>query len=136
VSEEGAASLTLLARRGDGLTARLLERDLRLARTTQPGEQLRLLGDMAGDLRTEAVQLARQGAREDAALVAGLYGRVVRRGVVGRALVLPPQQAQVRDALRLLQEAEDEIDEHDGTTAVALRPLGEAARDARQRKIG
>jgi hypothetical protein len=126
-----------VARSGDQLVSRFLERDLRLARTALPGEQLHLLNDMAGDLHSEAVHLSREGSGADVALVSDLYGRVVRRGVVGRALALPPQERPLAELLEQLNQAEGEADQAAAAAgpeaAAALRTLGAAARDARHR---
>jgi hypothetical protein len=125
-----------LPRNEELLVARFLERDLRLTRTSSPGEQLQVLRDMADDLRGEALHRARQGAADDVPLVTGLYGRVVREGLVGRALALPAAQrpAQVAAVLRQLHEAETEADraavDVPAPAGVFLKPIGEASRDA------
>jgi hypothetical protein len=120
------------------LLARILESDRRLARTSRPAEQLQLLDDMAADLRQEAIRRARRGATEDVALVVDLHQRVVRRGVVGRALALPPgdggRLAEVCERLRLAEdEAERAVGEVEPGAADRLRPLSVAVREARGR---
>jgi hypothetical protein len=120
------------------LLARILECDRRLARTERPAEQLLLLDDMAADLRQEAIRRARRGASEDVVLMADLHQRVVRRGVVGRALALPPTDgARLAEVCERLRSAEDEVNrslaEIEPSAAALLRPLGVAAHDARSR---
>jgi hypothetical protein len=119
------------------LLTRFLERDRRLAAATPlPGEQrLQVMTDMAGDLRAEALDRASRDSVEGVNVVVQLYQRVVRQGVVSRALALLPTQPQQVDALLgQLQRGESEIE-----TAVArarpqvaelLRPMGGATRKA------
>jgi hypothetical protein len=135
-ADRDVAPPAALPRNEELLVARFLERDLRLTRTSSPGEQLQVLRDMADDLRGEALHRARQGAAADVPLVTGLYGRVVREGLVGRALALPAEQrpAQVAAVLRQLHEAETEADraavDVPAPAGVFLKPIGEASRDA------
>jgi len=74
----------------DQLVARNLNRALTLAEPLPPEQQVPILADMAADLRTEALRQARQGPTEELPAVAGLYGKVLRQGVAGRAHALPP----------------------------------------------
>jgi hypothetical protein len=75
----------------DDLAGRILKRDLLLAEAREPGEQLQALADMAFDLRAEAMQRARHPASHDLRQLAGLYERVVRVGMLGRARALSPE---------------------------------------------
>lgn len=117
------------------LVARFLERDQRLARTVLPGEQLGLLNDMATDLGSETIYLAKNGALEELPFVAGLFERVVRLGVVNRALTLPADQKPLRGpTARRLQETGREMErivaEVDASAADVLRPMGALAQAA------
>jgi hypothetical protein len=89
------------------VVARALLCDLQLAQVTAPEEQLKALRGLAGELRGEAVRLSRDGPLEHLPLVAGLYERVVRQGLVGRARVLPAKQRE-RAFPALVQQLEED----------------------------
>ncbi len=121
---------------GEGdLLQRVVRRDLSLARADGPADQFQTLAAMAGDLWGEAERQARLRGRSDLAQLAGLYERVVSRGVVGRALalndakrkeVLPPVVEQLRDAAG----AADRLAAATPEAAPALDRLSSASRGA------
>jgi hypothetical protein len=118
------------------LVARLLNQDLRLAETFAADEQVRVLADMANDLGTEALRLARQGPGEALAAVSGWYEQVVRRGVIGRARTLPSarQQQVVAPVVRQFQDtasaAERAVQESVPAVRPSLQKVQAAARGA------
>lgn len=119
----------------EGLVARLLEVDLRLAQAVAPAEQLAALADMAVGLRDEALRLARAGEVAELPGLAALHGRVVGRGIVGRARALPPQDAkalepvvrQLRETVGTVQQTAAEVAPE---AAVPLQTMHAAATDA------
>jgi hypothetical protein len=117
----------------ESLVARVLERDLCLAEAAGPAEQLQALADMAADLHGESVHRAR---RHDPELLARLYERVVREGVVGRALALPAGQhgMLVPLAEHLRQTAREA--ERLGPEQPALCRMGTAAREVERVLLG
>ena len=98
---------------------------------------------MAGDLRSEALHLARQGVSDDLPLLSGLYRRVVQQGIVGRVERHCPRTAAgsccVGEAVAQLRKTEDEVNVVASAAppkvAELLRPMGDAARDARGRLV-
>jgi hypothetical protein len=90
--------------------------DVRLAHALTPAEQIDTLMEMADDLRGEAVRLAdprsgAPGSADELALLAELYGQVVRRGIGGRARVLPREArlALVPSLVQRLQRTEKDL---------------------------
>lgn len=77
---------------------RLVEQDVKLAAATTPAEQMTHLAGLADVLRGEALRLAKDGPREELPVVADLYSRVLRQGVLGRARVIPKEQRPVQVA--------------------------------------
>ncbi len=117
------------------MVVRFLERDLRLAETFTAVDQLPVLADMAGDLRSEIFRLTRQGQTEDLPLLTGLYQRV-SQGLVARAREVPAerQPAELRPVIQQFQETDREVDrltdQASPALAAALQPLQAAARRA------
>jgi hypothetical protein len=117
------------------LVARFLQRDLRLAQTNDPGEQVVVLSSMADDLRAEALRLAQAGRAEEVPLVAGLYSQLVRQGLVKRAQALPAEQQPqvVTPLIEQLRATERDVERTSASARPALadflRPMGLAARD-------
>src|SRR5262249_43486749 len=91
----------------EAIVDQILENNLRLAEVSTSPERLTLLANMAGDLRAEALRLAREGGtNEDVLLLSGLYERVVCQGMVGQAKTLQPQQ-QAGLVASLVKQLED-----------------------------
>lgn len=117
---------------------RLVEQDVRLAAATTPAEQLTHLARLADVLRGEALRLAKVGPHEELPVVADLYGRVLREGVMGRVRAIPKERRPVQVA----QLAADLRSDRDELFAAAkgagpivsdcLNSLGEAARETGQ----
>jgi len=55
-------------------------------------ERIDALKAMADEVRSEALRLASMGATEDALRLAGVHDTLLRQGVVGRILALPPPE--------------------------------------------
>lgn len=123
----------------DALVGRILEHDLRLAEVSSPREQLQTLVALAADLRSESMELARQGARDEMPTLSALYQRVVGQGLVDRARTLP--DSEKKDVLpRLIRELQDAATESDraaaertDSTGVELRALARSMRHAAER---
>ena len=118
--------------------ARVLERHLQLAEgSLAPADRFQVLVGMAADLRTESLRLARQTRREDLPMVAGLYDKVLREGVVDRAGHLPrgDRRRLVEPLLIELRRAEAEAEQAaartPGDAAKSLRGVATATRAAR-----
>jgi hypothetical protein len=75
--------------RNKTLPALILACDLRLAQTTDPGERVDVLSDLAGILHTESKTLAQAGATKELAALAKLYDKVLQSGVPAQARNLP-----------------------------------------------
>src|SRR5262249_27714581 len=83
---------------------------------------------MAGDLRAEALRLAREGGtNEDVLLLSGLYERVVCQGMVGQAKTLQPQQ-QAGLVASLVKQLEDNAAESEHAAQSAQPGAGEGLR--------
>ena len=78
----------------EDLLSLVVERDLVLAKADGAEEQLTALTAMADDLWAEAERRVHQAGRFDLPLLAGLYERVVGRGLVGRALALDVERGR------------------------------------------
>jgi hypothetical protein len=123
----------------DDVASRLLRRDMALAESFAPPEQLRELAGMASDLREEAFRQVQEESPPDLSLVANLYQRVLQVGIVGRAKVLPADASRlVLEPLR--EELRSSADEADRFAIAALperaetlREMSAAARDVSQR---
>jgi hypothetical protein len=76
----------------DALVAELMRHNLKLAEARTPRERVELMAGVADNLHTKGHTLARAGSADDLAVLAALYGRVVREGVLKRAAELPPGQ--------------------------------------------
>jgi hypothetical protein len=126
-----------LPRAEEMLVSRFLERDRRLAGPAGPSDQVVVFNDMAVDLCSEAVHLARQGVVEDLALLADLHRRVVRRGILGRFRDVPQDRRAplLDETVAHLRKTENEVNEVVGSApvqvAALIRPMSETARDAR-----
>jgi hypothetical protein len=112
----------------DSVVGRVLEKHLALAETSRPGDQVTLLADIASDLRTEALRLAKEGPVEDVLLVSSLYERVVCQGVVGRAKTMPAEQQAALTA-QLASQLERTAVESEQAAASALPGAGEGLRN-------
>ena len=132
----GPAPRELPGRTDNELVVRFLERGLRLADSAAPAEQLQLFADMASDLRSEALRLAKQQSPDDVPLMASLYQRIVQRGLLGRATALSADEQR-----KLLPAVQKQLDETHALVAQAkngappavgdlLRPVGTTAREA------
>jgi hypothetical protein len=112
---------------------RLIDLNLQLAQSSDPAKQLDVLAKMAGELRTEAIRLARSGAPDELPLLITLHDRLVRRGLVSRAQALPAADrpallAPLAQALRGGQaEVEQATQQLPPALADLLRPLGVTA---------
>jgi hypothetical protein len=111
----------------DDVATRLLRRDMALAESFTAPEQLWELAGMARDLREEAIRQVQAESPPDLTLVASLYQRVLRVGIVGRANVLPDDTS--RSLLRpLREELRGAADETDRLAAAALPDRAETLR--------
>jgi hypothetical protein len=123
----------------DDVASRILRRDMALAESFAPPEQLRELAGMAGDLREEAFRQVQEESPSDLTLVASLYQRVLYVGVVGRVKVLPADASRlVLEPLREeLRTSADDADRFAVSAiperAETLRAMSAAARDVSQR---
>jgi len=132
---EGTSPSPLRAGAG-GIVLRVAKLDVQLANPAAVEEQLDLLTQLAGDLKDEAIRLAKQGPSEDVQLLGDLASSVLRQGVVGRAARLPvgKRPELVPPLVEQLRATETEIDGFckDRLPAVAnmLRPIGSAARES------
>jgi hypothetical protein len=119
-----------------GVVGRILESDHRLAEVSSTADQVGALADMAEQLRSEAMRLAREGTPEDVMLVTGLYERVVCHGIVTRMKALPAEQQQglvvlFADQLKQAADQSDRAALSAGPGArLGLRNLSDAARTA------
>jgi hypothetical protein len=102
---------SITGRRTLDIVARAVVHDLSLAETFSPVIQTRVLNALAADLCGEALRLAREGPLEDLPLVAALYQRVLQRGLIGRARMLPAdgQPAVLAPLVNQLQESALEV---------------------------
>ncbi len=120
--------------------ARLVEKHLQLAEGCAPAERLRILADMADDLRAESFRLAlrvRRAGDQTLPVVAELYRQLIRDGVVARARRLPAAERRevLAPVLAGLRRAEEEARKvargRPVEVAAPLQELASAARDAR-----
>jgi hypothetical protein len=88
----------------DPFLASVVERQIQLSRTTNPSERVEALTGLANDLSNQVQQLARVAPGEDLAMLARLYERVVRVGLVKQAVQVPMVQRQ-----QLLKPVADEL---------------------------
>lgn len=125
-------------RRTVDIVARAVAHDLSLAETFSPVMQTQALSALAADLCAEALRLAREGPLEDLPLVTSLYQRVLQRGLIGRARVLPAdeQPAVLAPLANQLQESAFEVSRaaEDSLPAVGdyLRVMGLTASETSQ----
>lgn len=112
----------------DSVVGRVLDIQLALAETSKPGDQVTLLADMAGDLRNEALRLAKKGPVEDVLLVSSLYERVVCQGILGRAKTLPADQQEALTA-QLASQLEQTAVQSEQAAADAIPGAGEGLRN-------
>ncbi len=115
---------------------RVLRHDIRLAEAPDVDEQLTVLNLLAGDLKDEALRLARQGSAQDLTPLAELYERVLRDGIVRRAAALPDEKraALVAPLVLQLRANDDDIRQaaHEALPVVAdlLEPFRNASRES------
>lgn len=120
----------------EAVVSDILEKHIRLAESSSASEQLTLLADMAGELRGEALRMAKEGPVDDVPMVSNLYERLLCQGVVGRARTLPAEQRQgvVATLVQQLDQGAAEADHAAGTALPGardgLRRLAAAARTA------
>jgi hypothetical protein len=114
----------------DPLVAELMRRNLKLAKGGTPRERVEAMAGVAGELHARSNALARTAGAEDMELLAQLYGRVVREGIVGRAAVLPDAERRaVLEPIALqLGRAESEAER-----LAAEEGVPQAAREALRR---
>jgi hypothetical protein len=112
------------------LMPRFVEHHVNLAAAREPAEQVGLFQAMAQDLRGEALRLAGPGRPEDLALLANLYGRVLRHGLAPCSRLVPePRRRQLVPGLvQQLCQVEAEVAGAAGRTPL-LQPMSRAARD-------
>lgn len=127
----------------DPLVAKVMQRDLRLARARTPLQRVEALADLADDLHAEARALAHAVSADDLTAFADWYREVVGMGLVKQAEVLAktlPAGERMRVlepiASRLLRAGND-IEQLAGevapAAAEALRTMVAAARDGDSR---
>jgi hypothetical protein len=80
------------------LARRILDCNLELAQTRNPQERVEILGRLADILNSETPGLVQERKAKELHVVADLYGRVVREGIVRRAQAFPG--ANGRDTLQ------------------------------------
>ncbi len=112
----------------ESVVGRVLETHLALAEASKSSDQVTLLADMAGDLRSEALRLAKEGPVEDVLLVSSLYERVVCQGVVGRIKTIPPDQ-QAALTTKLVSQLDQTANESEQAAPGALPGAGEGLRN-------
>lgn len=119
---------------GRALLARVLRRDLHLARAGGPLDQVQALTGMAADLGAAALQQARHSAQGDLPLLANLYERVLRQGVAVRSRVLPPERRaeQLQPIRTQLERAESQNQRAALDIPEAAEPLRQMALAARE----
>jgi hypothetical protein len=94
------------------LSARLLDCDLRLADTDSPRERVETLAELADALTGEVKMLAPStAAGKELNVLAGLYGKIVKDGVVVRARTLPvgERQETLAPIVKQLERAQGEV---------------------------
>ena len=106
----------------DPLVARLLEQDVRLAAARTPQDRVKILADLADDLRTETHNLVRTADVADLRDLAEHYQRVVLQGVVKRADGLRSLPARQRRAVLDPIAAQLARAERDATMLALERP--------------
>jgi hypothetical protein len=90
----------------DPLVAKLLQRDLTLAKAQTPLARVNELQTLTDDLRSETETLAKASATTELAKVAGLYEKVMREGIVKHARKVPAEDREkLRDVAFLLDAA-------------------------------
>lgn len=118
------------------LLPRVVDHHLRLAESYDPQQYPDLFGTLAGDLRSGAVRLARDGVTEEIPLFVTLHEQVLRRGLVRSVRALTPERrvearARVLEHLKLTrQEVEKATRLTPELAAELLRPLEAAANEA------
>ena len=86
----------------DPFVEKLVQRDIALAKSTNPKERLRALGGLADDLSTQTRTLARVANPNDLNELAGLFDKVVKSGLTRQAdqiatmpeYAMPPKEKQ------------------------------------------
>lgn len=124
----------------DPLLVKLMERHLRLAKAnTLPRDRFEALADLADDLHGRSGPLAQANDADNLQVLAELYAKVVRDGVVerARALPVPDQRSDVLEAVtRRLGRAADETNElaqeEQGDIRAALLAMAAAARQGQE----
>jgi hypothetical protein len=112
----------------EAIVDQILENNLRLAEVSTSPERLTLLANMAGELRGEALRLAREGGTsEDVLLLSGLYERVVCQGMVGQAMALASKE-QAGLVASLVKQLEETATESDRAAQAAQPGAGEGLR--------
>jgi hypothetical protein len=125
----------------DYLLTSALEHTLRLADPSSPDEPVRVLADLAADLRRGAVSLARGRRSAQLDETAGLYEQVCQ-GLVGRAQAplggVPPEDlttlfVQLQDDRQALSRAAEQAPEAAGPLQGMAAAARQALRDLRDR---
>lgn len=88
----------------DTFLASVVERQIQLSRSTNPSERIEALTGLANELSNQAQQLARVASGEDLGMLAKLYERVVRSGLIKQASQVPLLQRE-----QLLKPIADEL---------------------------
>jgi hypothetical protein len=124
---------------GGDVLAQAMERHLKLAEGLPAAERLRVLADLAGDLRGESLRQAQTPAPANLPQLARLYRQVLTEGVLPRAGRLPAEQRRqvLRPLADELRRAEGEVQQVARQTAAeaarSLQGLADAAREVRLR---
>jgi hypothetical protein len=117
------------------LAARLVDLDLQLAATKDPGRRLAILADLAETLGAESMFLAHADGAKELTDVARWYDKVVSKGVVDRARAVPMEERQetLDPVWRLLQARGQAADQLARKAPAALaEPLRQVAAAARR----
>src|SRR5438046_1469078 len=82
-----------------------------VVRSPPPPEQVQALGAMAKELGSELLARVRQASTAEAPTLVWLYARVVQDGILGRARLVPAEQAAPLDVVAgQLQETGSEAE--------------------------
>jgi hypothetical protein len=102
----------------DPLLAKLVRRDVQLARADTPRERLEILANLADDLHDESRALALAATGDGLEDLARLYEQVVRGGIVKQAEALPAAERRL-----LLRPIGRRLDGAAGATERLLRQV-------------
>lgn len=94
----------------DPLVAELMRRNLKLAEGATPQDRVEAMAGVAQQLHDRSRKLAPQAAADDMAVLANLYDRVVREGILTRAKDVPAEaRPNILEPIRQqLEKAESE----------------------------